>query len=594
MRVKSFRLKIWRALTKKRRQLETVRDQSEKGMDAYVFKRFDSLKKSRRFVATWLTLIVILFAGVVAQTFALSGYFQRLQPIAGGIYNEGVLGRFTNASPLYATSDVDASVSRLLFSGLFTEDATGKLVGDLAAGYSVDDRGTTYTVTLKPGLTWHDGQALTSADVLFTYQAIQNPDAQSPLQSSWRGIKVAAPDPLTVTFTLPDHLAAFPYNLTNGIVPEHILARVPAADLRSADFNTVKPVGSGPFAWQGLQVDGGDKAKSQTRIALVPFAGYQGGKPALEEFIVHAYASQKQMIAAMADGQLNGVEGLNSVPAELQDDKSITARSLLLRAATMVFFKTTSGVLVDQKVRQALVQAADVPTIIDQLGYSTRAVHEPLLDGQTGYDASLKQATFNQLAARQALDSAGYALGSNGVRAKDGKPLAFSLTVADTPEYRMVAQNLQKQWRAVGAKVDVQLQPSADFQTSLASHNYDAVLYGIAIGVDPDVFVYWDSSQADIRSANRLNLSEYNNKTADTALEAGRTRIDPSLRTIKYKPFLQAWQQDAPALALYQPRVLYLTKGPVAGLEDSAINKASDRYMNVQNWKIRQAKVTNQ
>src|SRR6185437_7044334 len=98
------------------------------------------------------------------------------------------------------------------------------------------------------------------------------------------------------------------------------------------------------------------------------------------------------------------------------------------------------------------------------------------------------------------------------------------------------------QWKELGVKVDVHLQQPEDFQNTLTTHAYDAVLHGISIGVDPDVFVYWDSSQSDIRSANRLNLSEYKSDAADDSLEAGRTRLDPTLRAIKYKPFLQAWQ----------------------------------------------------
>jgi len=156
-----------------------------------------------------------------------------------------------------------------------------------------------------------------------------------------------------------------------------------------------------------------------------------------------------------------------------------------------------------------------------------------------------------------------------------------------------VTAELQKQWRQVGVAASVRLLTGQDFQIALTYHDYDAVLYGISLGVDPDVFVYWDSSQADIRSANRLNLSEYKNATADASLEAGRTRLDANLRAIKYKPFLQAWQQDAPALGLYQPRVLYLTNGEVAGLSDATLNTATDRLNNVQNWQIREARVTN-
>ncbi|HSX24012.1 MAG TPA: hypothetical protein VLE74_02825, partial [Candidatus Saccharimonadales bacterium] len=96
----------------------------------------------------------------------------------------------------------------------------------------------------------------------------------------------------------------------------------------------------------------------------------------------------------------------------------------------------------------------------------------------------------------------------------------------------------------------------------------------------------------DVRSSNRLNLSEYKNSAADSALVAGRSRSEPQLRVVKYRPFLQAWQQDYPALGLYQPRFLYLTNGPVAGLSDHAINSPASRFNNVQNWEIHEAKVT--
>jgi peptide/nickel transport system substrate-binding protein len=582
-----------RRLRKGKRQAEDFGVQAEKSFEQYFFKRFSKLGPVRRFVGGWIALVLLLISGLIAQTLALSGYYQTLRPVPGGIYNEGVLGTFTNASPLYATTDADATVSQLLFAGLFSYDTSGQLVGDLAKSYEVDARGTTYTVHLKPGLTWHDGKPLTSKDVVFTYTLIQNPDAQSPLQTSWQGITIDAPDDMTVTFKLPNSLAAFPYNLTNGIVPRHILAKIPPSDLRSADFNTARPIGAGPFAWQAIEVSGGDRSKTQAQIALAPFENYQAGKPKLQEFIVHIYASQADLVRSFTDGQLTAVEGLTSVPPAVKQMDTLQTHNLLLRAATMTFFKTSSGVLADQKVRQALVQGADVPAIIQSLGYPTRPVREPFLIGQHGYDPSLAQAPYNLKAAQALLDSAGWTMGKNGVRQKDGRPLTFTLTASDTPDYHKVAKALQQQWRQLGVALNLQLQTSADFQTTLTSHSYDAVLYGIAIGVDPDVFVYWDGSQADVRSSNRLNLSEYKNTTADSALEAGRTRLDPTLRVVKYRPFLQAWQQDAPALGLYQPRVLYLTNGSVDGLHDSTINKSTDRFWNVHNWQIRQAKVTN-
>jgi peptide/nickel transport system substrate-binding protein len=593
MQLRFLKLRFRKQLRHGQRQVGGLGSQTEQGFEKHFVRRLGHLNPIKRFVAGWLLLLLVLIGGLIAQNLLLSNYFQTLKPVPGGIYSEGMLGTFTNASPLFATSNVDSSVSRLLFAGLFTYDPQNHLTGDLASSYSADSAGTTYTVHLKPHLTWQDGQPLTSADVLFTYRTIQNADTQSPLESSWAGISVAAPDPQTVTFKLPDPLASFPYNMTNGIVPQHLLSKVPAADLRSADFNTVRPVGAGPFSLQDIKVTGNDPATAQEQLALVPFAGYQGGKPKLQEFIARIYADQDDLVKAFKGGQLNGVEGLDSVPASLKGSSSMQVHSPLLTAANMVFFKTSTGVLSDQQVRTALVQATDTTAIIKSLGYATHAVNEPFLSDQLGYDPAYAQPGYDLAAAEKALDADGWTVGKDGLRSKAGQPLRFTLTAADNPEATSVSHQLRQQWRAAGVDLQLQLQNSGDFQNALAYHTYDAVLYGIAIGPDPDVFVYWDSSQADIRSTNRLNLSEYKDAQADLSIESGRTRLDPGLRAVKYKPFLQAWQTDSPAVGLYQPRLLYLTNGSVAGFSNHSLNSAADRFNNVQNWEIRQGKVTN-
>lgn len=594
MHKRRIQLRFRRQLRKSQRQVEDISFQAEQNIEQHLFKRFGRLGEVRRFVIGWTLLLGMLIGGVLVQNLTLSDYYQTVRTVPGGTYTEGVLGTFTNASPLYATSNADASVSRLLFSGLLRYNDKGALIGDLASGYTVDEKGITYTINLKPNLKWHDGKPLTSADVLFTYKAIQNPDSQSPLQGSWRDIVVTTPDPKTIVFTLSSPLASFAYNLTNGIVPEHLLGDVPSGDLRSSDFNTARPVGSGPFTWQAIEVNRDQRDNEQEQIALMPFKDYHNELPKLQQMTIHAYASRDQLISDFKNNNLTAAVGLTSVPKELSDLKSMQEHNLTLKAANMVFFKTTSGVLADQKVRRALVQAADVQQIIKSLDYPARAVREPFLTGQLGYDPAFAQPEFNLKAAKTELDTAGWlAVKQDGVRYKDGKPLTFALSAADTPEYEMVTSKLKQQWQALGVKLNVQLQNPIDFQSALTYHTYDAVLYGISIGPDPDVFVYWDGSQADVRSSNRLNLSEYKNASADAALESGRTRLDPALRTLKYRPFLQAWQQDAPALALYQPRLLYLTNGTVSGLNEYSITSPTDRFNNVTNWKIRQAKVTN-
>jgi peptide/nickel transport system substrate-binding protein len=594
-RKRALRLRLRRGFRLQRRQVEELGAQAEHRLEEDFFKRLERLGNVKRFVVSWTLLLVLLIGSVVVQTRNLNSYYQDLVPVPGGTYTEGIVGSFTNANPLYATDIVDASVSKLIFAGLLTYDQHNQLAGDLADTWDVNATGTVYTVHLRPNLTWQDGVPLTADDVLFTYQVIQTPDARSPLNNSWRGIKVTSTDARSVTFTLPNPLASFPYSLTNGIVPKHLLGSVPMADMRSSAFNTSRPVGSGPFQWQAIELEGGGSVDTrEEHILLRPFANYHAGKPKLSSFVIRTFRSQPQLITSFKKQELNALVGLTEVPPELKGEGTMRAYNLPLTAAVMTFFKTTEGVLADVKVRQALVSASDVPGIMGSLNYATVAVREPLLKNQLAYNPAFQQPGYNPAAANAALDSAGWlrAPGSD-VRKKDGKPLSFQLYANNTGEYASVAKQLATQWRAVGVDVKLVIAPDdATFQNAIAYHSYDAVLYGISIGVDPDTFVYWHSSQGYVGAPIRLNLSEYQSKTADASLETGRTRLDPALRTEKYKPFLQSWQADAPALGMYQPRFLYITHGTVHGLGEQPINTDAERFTNVNNWQIREARKT--
>lgn len=593
MRFRLFRLRFRKQLRQGEKRAGDISQQAELNLENYLLKRLGKLQRVRRFVGNWILLLVIGIFGTASQTYLLSNYYQKLEPVPGGIYNEGILGTFTTANPIYAQSGVDTSVSKLIFSSLFAYNSSDQLVGELASSYQVNSLGNIYTVHLKPNLTWQDGQPLTSKDVVFTYDLIENPDAQSPLFNSWQGVKVTADGLLTVTFNLPDSLASFPQSLTNGILPEHLLNTVPASEMRSATFNTQDPVGSGPFSWQSIFVNGTSPTNAEEQIALLPFNNYVLGKPKLDEFVIHVYADSQDLINTFTSGQLNGAEGLNEVPTSIANMKSAEINNFILTAGTYVFFDVSSGVLSNQSVRSALVQSVNVPNIIASLGYPTHEVNEPLLEGQLGYNPTYREPAYNLSAAESTLSQAGWNPGPGGIRTNGSQQLSFSLTVSNTPEYLSVAGQLKNYWAKLGVKVTLYVEDPNDFNTVLEEHSYQAVLYGISIGNDPDVFVYWGGTQAQANSPTRLNLSSWNNSTANEYLEEGRISLSPALRVAEYKSVLSAWQQDLPALGLYQPRLLYITHGPIFGLDGNTVNSNTDRFSNVENWEIDEAKVTN-
>jgi len=577
----------------RRRQVEDYSQQAEEHLEKHFFKRLNRIVGVRRFVLSWLILAGLLISITIAQIHGLSAYYQTLKPTSGGTYNEGIVGTFSNANPIFATSDVDNSVSKLIFPGLFKYNQSDQLVGDLAQSYAVDSRGLTYTVILKDNLHWQDGVPITAADVVFTYQMIENPDVGSPLFNDWKGVKVTEVNGNTIQFSLEEPLSSFPETMTNGIIPKHILGNTDPLELRASTFNTTNPVGSGPFALSEIDVQGNTPQTYEQQIGLRANPEYYGGKPKLDQFVVYAFNNQPQMLSSFKSGVLSGMAGLTNLPQSIQNSTTVYSYNVPLTAEVMVFFNNSQPVMSDVKVRQALVQATDEPSIINGLGYPVIAAKSPLLPFQIGYNPKTLQLTTNIIAANQTLDQDGWVMGKNNIRYKAGQPLKFNMFTQDNSEFDYVSSQLQQQWRKIGADVQVFPQQPTDLQTVISTRAYDSLLYGISIGTDPDVFAYWDSSQAQANAVPGLNLSEFKDTIADQSLEEGRTRSEAALRSIKYQSFLQEWQSQSPALALYQPRYLYVTRGQLFGFTPTMFNVGTDRYSNVSNWEIREVRTTN-
>lgn len=582
------KLRFRRSLRRRQKQAREFGDIAEDSLNRYIFKRLMRLFEVRRFVLAWVGLIALLIVGVILQSRALSSHYLEVAPSPGGTYREGIIGTFTNANPLYAQTEVDASASRLIFSGLFSHDKNGSLIPDLAEKYELDSTETLYTVFLKPNLTWHDGRPLTSKDIVYTYTMIQNPEAKSYLFSSWRGIEVRAVDDRTVTFKLTNSLSAFPQSLVNGIIPEHILSKTPANQLRSSSFNNQRPIGSGPFAFEAVEV-GARNVKNNSAVAFQAFDGYHEGQPKLERFIIRSYPDEKNLVDAFNNNEIDAMSGLTVVP-ETIDTQTTRVNTIPLTSQVMVFFKTNQDVLKDINVRKALVLGTNKSALFESLSYPVLSINQPLLPSQIGYNKAYAQATNNPAEANKILDEAGWVRNpETGIRVKDGMQLKFKLFSSSNSDFTSISGGLQKQWRELGAEVEVVLQDDSELQSSVATHNYDAIMYGIALGTDPDVYAYWHGSQSDVRSETRLNLSEYKSSVADKSLEAGRTRTDRQNRAVKYRPFLEAWRADAPALALFQPQYLYITTDKLSGFEYDVSNSSVDRYTNVNQWMIRKS-----
>lgn len=585
---KQSRLRIRRKYKRSRQNVEGRAVKADEKLDRHVFRRLSRLDNVRRFVTAWILLLVLLIGVAVAQTRSLASYYLESVPVPGGTYTEGLAGAFTNANPLYATGQVDQTVSNLVFSGLLKLTGNNNLVGDLAKSWEVDQSGSVYTVKLKENIFWHDGERLTADDVVFTFETAAHPDAKSPMFQTWRQVEIRAIDELSLEFKLKSPLTAFVYSLTTGIIPEHLLGKFSPEQLRSASFNTLQPIGTGPFEWSTIETVGTDRENIEQHIALRRNENYHNGQAKLNQYQIHTYTNHDQLLDAFKKQRVTAMVGFDQMPDELIDNASIRNYSAPIMAGNYVFFKTDQAPLDDKDVRRALLSAVDTNQIYQSLDYAAIVVDEPILKEHLLYNPKYKQRKTNVESAKKLLDEAGWKLEADGVRTKNKQPLSLKIYAQSTSDFNKVSQHLQQAWEALGVNVEVTLQSAEDLQASVNNRVYDVLISGVTIGPDPDVFVFWHSSQASERAANRLNFSHYANDEADTALEAARTRSDPRLRKIKLDPFLEAWQKDVPGFGLYQPRFLYITRGEVYNYDIHRVTTQSNRLWNVHEWMIRQ------
>jgi peptide/nickel transport system substrate-binding protein len=571
------RFRLQRQLRRWGRELGAVPAAISRFWNQHLGGKWHQLTMVRGFVAAWWLLIIILLVGTAIQVNGVSSKGMVARRLPGGTYSEALVGTVKSINPILPENSASSDVSRLVFSGLTRYNDNGGLEPNLAKSWTVSPDGKTYTFELKSGIKWHDGVPFTSKDVEFTLAAIQNPDTRSPLADSWQNVKVSTPNDQTVVYTLPKPFAPFLNDTTVGVLPRHLLEGVDPSQMRVAEFNQ-KPVGTGPFKLSSFDVQNGEITLDQNR-------DYFNGKPLLDSVKFKTYISGDAALDAYVHKQVNGVARLQ--PAQTAAAKNagdLKQYEMSVPDEVAVFFKNSNAPWNDKTVRTAMAQATDREAIARQAGQAV-ALNSPLLPGQVNLAGIPRQPAYNPSAAAAALDAAGWKKGSDGVRAKGNTKLHLTLVTQQDSPYSPLAETLKAQWEKIGVKAVIKQVGAIDLQQSyIRPRHYDALLYGINVGADPDVYNFWHSSQA---TDPGLNLSVYKNPLVDKALEAGRTVLDPKLRSAKYRSFVQLWVADNPAVMLYTPEYVYGVDSKVLGVSTQRLISPSDRFYDIEHWAVR-------
>lgn len=545
-------------------------EDSKEHIKENLFQRISHIANIRLLILEWGLLVVALIMLAITQAFWFRGSYSEPAWANGGTYTEATLGEVNSMNPLFATTNSERTLSRLLFSTLVTIDYSGHPKPELAKSVTPSEDGKIWTLKLRDNLKWSDGEPLTNEDVLFTFSLIKNPAVTTIYDANLTNVKVAENENGEIVFTLPTAYADFVSALIIPVVPKHILGESDPKTLVEHSFSNA-PIGSGAFMFNASQ---SSSLEQEETIYLSANPYYNESKAMLYGFSIHTYTTKEDIIDAINTGEVTATAELTSGESEKIKTGHFNQRNSSLNSGAFIFFNTSSEKMKSSSVRQAIRQGINIAEL-RELVPEAIALDYPILSSQlklTNYPAV---PGYDQEAAKTRIADV---VGENKT--------TLEIATTNAGLLPKVSEAVAEALRALGYDVHVTAyEENQDFISNvLSNRNYDILVYEVELGMDPDPLPYYHSSQA---SKSGLNLSNYRNTLVDDLLLAGRETLDESLRIKKYESFLEYWVNDVPAIAIYQPNMTYYYNRSVHTFSDNLkLVTALDRFTDVTNWAV--------
>lgn len=531
------------------------------------------LKHLRRFLnpKEYLIIKICLLLIIVNAAYLGVTFFKKhleYSPIEGGEYIEGVIAYPKAVNPLYAVNrDIDSDLSHLIYSSLFRYDGEGRLINDLVSEYSVNAN-KEYTIKIKEGVKWHNGDSLTVDDVIFTINAIKNEEYRSPLKNIFSGAELERIDDFTFKISLSSPYAPFLDNLTFGILPKNVWEKVTPGSAILSELN-LKPIGSGLYKFKSLVKNKDGEIKEYN---LIVNDEYYGQKPYIKNVKFKFFVNYTEAIKALNDSQ---IDGLGYLPLnerqELVAKDSLFFHELIRPQIFGLFFNYEKDkALSDKTARISLAQAIDKEKLVKDVFDGTYHVEDsPILKNNYAYNSEIIRYNYNPGEAASNIKN---------------KLASTSLTVVDSGRNMAVAEQIKQYWENIGVAVELRVIASEKAAEVVKGRDFEVILYGQEVGADPDVYAFWHSSQA---KTGGLNIANYNNTEVDTLLTEGREITDTSERIAKYKKFQENIASNLPAIFLYSPTYTYVQSKKVHGFKAVSVVEPSDRFATIADWYLK-------
>ncbi len=476
----------------------------------------------------FIVLIVVALGFVFAQ-----------EPKYGGTLTVALHGEIDTIDPHQSVTIVGNQVYQNIVESLVTPNANlDAMEPELATDWTISEDGLTYTFNLRQGVTFHNGQPFTSADVIYSYNRIMNPDFPAADASSFTMVEaIEAPDENTVVFKLAYPFGAFLSKLEQ-------LWIIPNDESIDVEQNLV---GTGPFAFK--------EWISGDHITLERFANYwDNGKPYLDAVVYRPIPEDATKLVELQTGGLNFI---SNVPykdvAKLEQDTNLTVYRTLGVVRDHFGFNVNKPPFDNALVRQAMGYLIDREAIAEAIfeGHAQPA-QIAIPESHWAFNPAIANTyTYDPAKAKELLTEAGY-------------PDGFSATIKVSPTYPLeikMAELIAEAGREIGVNFEIiQLEWSTWIDEVVSKGDFDTEIVLISGGMDPDDFFYqWH------HSGEVFNLWRYSTPELDKMLEDARKASSQEERKALYYQIQDTLIKEAPMVHIVYNESIMASASNVKG-----------------------------
>ena len=474
-------------------------------------------------------------------------------------------GDYTRINP---AMDEHGEINILLFNGLTAHNGDNEVVPSLAKSWEFDGETCTYTFHLEEQVRWHDGEPFTAGDVKFTIEAIMDPENGSENAPNYEDVEeITVLDEHTISFRLSAPNAAFLDYMTMAILPKHLLE---GEDMQTSDFFR-SPVGTGPY-----KLAGWDEGQA---ITLVKNEDYFQGEPNIDTIVFKIVTDDNAKALQLRSGELDlalltpkdarnfaGEDGFTCY-----DMKTSDYRGIMFNFWNEYWQKNRDLIpavcyAID---REAIIQAVLLGQGMAAYGPLQRNIYNN--ENVEHYDYSPEKA-------REVLEEAGCALGSDGFYYRDGEKVGFVISVGAGDQVRLdIAQIAAQQLQAVGMDVTVDIPTQVDWGGQMA------YLIGWGSPFDAD-----DHTYKVFGTDKGANYSGYSNTLVDQYLIEARESDDSAVRAEAYDKFQVELAKDPAYAFICYIDANYVARSAIQGISPDTVmgHHGVGIFWNVAEWTI--------